>query len=134
MIVLRDAASMRKAVNDCAYPTLTPILAKRIEQLNVGAEEDISEVVHFIIVEPGDQPEQLDRELGWPMFINPEDGTRFGQPDFTPSHEWVEDHGSWIEIVFMLTDAFGIAVLVQNDPGQHFDIHMYAIEYAGRPF
>lgn len=134
MIVLRTAASMREAVNGSLHPELKPILAKRIEQLSVGAEGDIGEVVHFIIVEPSDQPDRLDRELGWPMFMNPEDGTRFGEPDFTPSHEWVKDHGSWIEIVFMLTDAFGVVVFVQNDPGQHFDIHMYAIEYAGRPY
>jgi hypothetical protein len=134
MIVLRDAASMQEAVNGSLHPTLRPILAKRIEQLSIGAEEDIGEVVHFIIVEPGDQPDQLDGELGFPLFINPVDGTRFGEPDFTPAFEWVEDHGSWIEIVFVLTDAFGVVVFVQDHPGQHFDIHMFALEYAGRPY
>lgn len=131
MIVLRTAASMQEAVNGSLHPTLKPLFAKRIKQLN--ADADIGETVHFIIVEPGDQPEQLDRELGFPLFTNPIDGTCFGEPDFTPSHEWVQDHGRWIEIVFMLTDAFGIVVFVEDDPGQHFDIHMYAIEYAGRP-
>jgi hypothetical protein len=133
MIVLRTAASMREAVDGSLHPSLQAILARRIEQLSVGAEEDIGETVHFIIVEPGDQPAQLDRELGFSLFINPVDGTRFGEPDFTPSHEWTQDHGGWIEIVFMLTDAFGVVVFVEDDPGQHFDIHMYAIENAGRP-
>lgn len=131
MIALRSAASMREAVEGPLRPDLKAILNRRMQQLGGG---DLGETVNFIIVEPGDQPEQLDRELGFPFLTNLVDGTRFGEADFTPSHEWVQDHGSWIEIVFILTDAFGIVALIQDDPGQHFDIHTYATEYAGRPY
>lgn len=133
MIALRTAASMREAANAFAYPALTPILAKRIEQL-APAVDDLSEIVRFIIVEPGDKPEQLDIELGFPFLTNFVDGTRFGEPDFTPSFEWAQDHGCWFEFVFILSDdGFGVIVLIPNDPGVEFDLHMFCLEYAGRP-
>lgn len=134
MIALRTAASMLQAVQGGLHPTLTPIIEKRIAQLNVDLDRDLGEVVHFIVVEPGDQPDQLDRELGFPFLTNLLDGTRFGEPDFTPSFEWIQDHGCWFEIVFMLTDEFGIAVFLQDDPGMHFDLHMFCLEYAGRQY
>jgi hypothetical protein len=133
MLALRNAASMQEAVNGPLHPHLKAILTMRMEQLGTDPDADLGETVHFIVVEPGDQPDHLDRELGFPFLTNLLDGTRFGEPDFTPSFEWVQDHGCWFEVVFMLTDEFGIAVFLQDDPGMHFDLHMFCLEYAGRP-
>lgn len=134
MIVLRTAASMREAVNGSLCPALRAILARRIEQLSHDVDCDLSEIVQFIIVEPGDQPEQLDSELGFQFLANLVDGTRFGDPDFTPSFEWLQDHGRWFEIVFILSDdGFGNIVFIPDDPGVHFDLHLFCLEYADRP-
>lgn len=97
-------------------------------------DSDLSEVVHFVVVEPGDPLSQIEEELGFSPLCNGLDGTRFGEPDFTPTFEWVRDHGFAFELVWVLSDdGFGKILLVPDDPGVEFDLHMLCLEYAHRP-
>jgi hypothetical protein len=133
MKTLRTAAQMRAAADDTRDPTLKGLILLRMEQLSRNWSGDLGEIARFHIVEPGDYPELIERELGFSMLTNIVTGERFGDPEFTPSHEWLADHGSWFEVVFMFTDDFGTVVLVPDHPGVEFDHHAYCLEHAGRP-
>lgn len=134
MLSLRDTASMREACLSTPDPCLRCLLETRIQQLGSYIEQDLGELVHFIIVEPGDRPPDVDRGLGFPFLRNVVDGTHFGDADFTPSFEWLQDHGAWFEVVFILSDdGFGTVVFIPDTPAIDFDLHAFCLTYSGRP-
>ena len=115
MISIRDSQSMEFALSCPLDPQLRMLLLKRLDMLSEFSNFDLSELAHFVIVEPGDTIDAIEKELGFSPFVNFVDGARYPDPDFTPSWEWLIDHGNWFEVVFALSDSgFGINLLVPN--------------------
>jgi hypothetical protein len=133
MKTLRTSAEMRAMAEETRDPTLKGLILLRMEQLGRHWTRDLGEIARFHVVEPGDWPERIEEALGFSMLTNVVTGERFGDPEFTPSHEWVADHGAWFEVAFLFSDDFGEVVLVPDDPGVEFDHHAYCLEFAGRP-
>lgn len=44
----------------------------------------------------------------------------------------MEDHGSWFEIGYVLTDDLGLLVYVADDPGTEFGIHYNCLGFCDR--
>ena len=98
-------------------PQLRMLLLKRLDMLSEFSDFDLSELAHFVIVEPGDTLATIEAELGFSPFVNFVDGARYPDPAFTPNWEWLIDHGPWFEVVFAPSDSgFGINLLVPNRP------------------
>jgi len=98
---------------------LRQLLIERRDQLG----GDIAGEARFLVMQPGDSPDALESALSFSVFQNPGDGTRFGDPDFTPGWEWIEDHGHCFELVFILTDdGFAHVVLIQNAKGVDLEL------------
>jgi hypothetical protein len=118
MITLRTAAAAQSTLALLADNQLRALLSERLDQLtNAWEGIDLSDLTHFLIIQAGDTAADAERELGWSLLQNMVDGARFGQPAFTPSWEWIEDHGGWFEAVFILSDdGFGISLFVQDHP------------------
>ena len=117
MITIRDSQTMEFALSCPLDPQLRRLLLKRLDMLAEFSDFDLSELAHFVIVEPGDTLATIEAELGFSPFVNFVDGARYPHPDFTPSWEWLIDHGNWFELVFALSDGgFGINLLVPNRP------------------
>ena len=118
MITLRTAAAVKSTLDLLADNHLRSLLTERLQQLtNAWEDIDLSDLTHFLIIQPGDTASDAERELGWSLLVNPVDGARFGEPAFTPSWEWIEDHGGWFEAVYILSDdGFGISLFVQDHP------------------
>ncbi|MEH6792319.1 hypothetical protein [Parasphingorhabdus sp.] len=118
MITLRTAAAVKSTIALLADNPLRALLSQRIDQLtNAWEGIDLSDLTHFLIMQAGDTAADAEHELGWSLLVNPVDGARFGQPDFTPSWEWIEDHGGWFEAVYIISnDGFGISLFVQDHP------------------
>lgn len=118
MITLRTATAVKSTLDLLADNQLRALLAERFEQLTTAWEGiDLSDLTHFLIIQPGDTASDAEHELGRSLLVNPVDGARFGQPAFTPSWEWIEDHGGWFEAVYILSDdGFGISLFVQDHP------------------
>ncbi len=118
MIVVRDAATMA-GIDD-------PLVRQRYAEISaVGA-------VHFVIVQVGDSVAELERECGFPILRNWLDDTRFGDEDFTPCFEVLEEHARCYEMVFIWDDeGEGIAIFIPKvigiDPVLMAMCHAYAV-------
>ncbi|MFC3714326.1 hypothetical protein ACFOMD_17285 [Sphingoaurantiacus capsulatus] len=104
MLSLRNGAAVSRALSSDIDPELRALIARRVDQLQGYGAEDIGELVHFLVVEPGDTVEAVRAELGFSPLVNFVDGSRYGEPGWTPSWEVAEQHGDWFEIVFVLSD------------------------------
>jgi len=63
--------------------------------------------------------------------LNPFDGSRYGESDFTPSFEALEEHSHCFEMLFILSDnGFGIALFIPKHPGIDADLLAMCAEYA----
>lgn len=129
MITITNGEALPRALN----PHLRELIALRVSQLRRNYEGPLQEIVCFYIVEAGDGQEQVAEALGFSPLRNVVDGTTFGEPDFTPSFDWAVCHGRYFELAFFFTDdGYGHIVLVGNDPGTEFDLHMLCLEYSYR--
>jgi hypothetical protein len=90
----------------------------RSEALAETPATDLADLAHFAIVQPEDAPADLERAIGFDVFVNPADGSRLGDPDWQPGWEWIEDHGFAWELCFIMDDSgFGHVVIVPKEPG-----------------
>ncbi len=120
MLTINDGGSLSRALSTSIDPRLKQLLRNRVQQLDV---EDLSTVARFIVVQPGDGLDALETALGFSILQNQTDGHRFGDPEFSPSWEWLADHGHCFEIVFIMTDdGFAHVVLIENSPGADPDL------------
>jgi hypothetical protein len=74
--------------------------------------------------EPGDPPEVIHEAVGFPITWDQAD-----QPGF----EWMNDHGSWFELAYVLTDDFGMLVFVADHPETNFVLRFNCLGFANRP-
>lgn len=120
MIVVDSSDALRRALALPLDPRGASLLLRRQAQL--GGE--IAGHARFVIFQPGDRPTHLaDALQGWDLFENPASGTRYGDPDFTPAWEWIEDHGSLWEVCLIGTDdGFANVAIILNTPGVNRDV------------
>lgn len=103
MIVLREPA----AVSLISAPGLRQLLALRFTQLLAG---DADWPGCLLVVEAGDTVQQLEQEIGLPILHGLFDDLPFGDPDFTPCFEILEEHQHEHITIFEM-------VFVSNDDG-----------------
>ncbi len=117
MLVIDSSAAMVRALDQPIDPDLKYHLALRGSQL-ADDHHDLGEHVRFVAVAPGDTLDEIEAALGFPVATNLVDGSRLGQPGFTPSWEWAERHrGGWTELAFVLADDFAAVLLVPDRDG-----------------
>jgi hypothetical protein len=99
MLLIKDLPS----VSRIADSSLRDLLTARARELQPYLDgEDLSELVTFLVVEPGDSLAAIDAVLGFRLV-----------GDQIRCFELITDHASWYEIVFILSDdGAGIEVLV----------------------
>ena len=118
MLSIRDSAAMQRALSEPLDPDLRTILLNRLNLLSEFSDFDLSELAHFIIIEPGDSVAAVEDELSFSPFVNFVDGARYPDPAFTPSWEWLTARGLWLDSVWALSDSgFGIVLLVPDIDG-----------------
>jgi hypothetical protein len=116
MLSIADGGSLSCALNSPIDPRLKRLLRQRREQL--GSEYPLEELANFSIIEAGDTPADVEQTIGFSVFHNPVDGSRFGEHDWTPGWEWIDDHGFAYELCFILDDSgFGHVVIIPKQKG-----------------
>ena len=119
MIVIDDGDALARALALPLDPRTAALLLVRREQLG----EDFGEHCRFVVFQPGDRPCWLEEALGFSIYENAGDGTRFGDADYSPGFELIELHsGAVFELVFQFTDDFSHVVLVEDRPGVNRDV------------
>lgn len=110
MMIIPDWDALERALRSPLDASLKAILSRYRDQL----ADCQGMTVRFVVVTPGDAPEHIDP----PPLINPQDGSRFGEPGWLPAFEHVQDHGGWLAIVTVTADdGSGAIVLVQDTEG-----------------
>ena len=92
MIILNDPSSI-------THPDIRRLVQQRFSEI---------ENCQAILVEPGDSIAALEQAIEWPILGNLFDDTRYGNEDFAPSFEALEDHGYCYEMVFVFSDDGGL--------------------------
>ena len=119
MITIYDSAIMARVLSDPIDPDLKTILLNRLALLYPEfADWGLSDLAHFIVVEPGDSIEAIEHELGISPFVNLVDGMRFPDPAFAPSWEFCIARAGYYDLTFVLSDSgLGIVLLVPDRDG-----------------
>jgi len=106
MITIYDSAAMQRVLSGSIDPDLKAILLDRLELLaEYLTEWDLSDLANFIIVEPGDSIEIIERELTLSPFVNLVDGVRYPDPAFEPSWEFCIARKGYFDVTFALSDS-----------------------------
>jgi hypothetical protein len=112
MIVLRDPQQLTQVVQ----PEIKAFLLQRFHDICDPEPYDPDEHGFFILVEPGDTSEQIESETGYSLLKSLFNGTVYGDPDFTPDFEYLEDHGRFYEAVYIFTDSgFAVVLIVPKE-------------------
>ena len=118
MIVLRDP----QATSQITDPYIRDLVALRFSQILAGEPYDYDRHGYMVVVEPGDTVEQLEQEIGLPILHGLFDDIPFGDDDFTPCFDILEEHrneqSAAYEMVFISNDdGFATTVFVPDAEG-----------------
>ena len=120
MIVLRDP----QATSQLTDPYIHELVSLRWSQILAGEPYDYDRHGYMVIVEPGDTVEQLEQEIGLPLLHGLFDDVPFGDEDFTPCFDILEEHtyengsSNAYEMVFISNDdGFATTVFVPTCEG-----------------
>jgi hypothetical protein len=119
MIVLRDPQQLTQVVQ----PDIKAFLRRRFHDICDPEPYDPDEHGFFILVEPGDTSEQIESDTGYSLLKSLFSDTVYGDPDFSPDFEYLEDHGGFYEAVFIFTDS-GFAVVMIVPKGEGIDVRI----------
>lgn len=104
MLTIRSSADLARALEDPLDPDLRRLLTLRRDQLIDGAEADLGELAHFIIVRRDDLLAAVETEAG---FALSGDGSAV---------EWTQRHpGAWLEAAVVTNDdGFAVVVIARD--------------------
>ena len=105
MITIYDSADMARVMSGPIDPDLKAILLGRLELLAEFSEWDLADLAHFIIVEPEDNIDAIERELTFSPMVS-FDGHRFPDERFTSGMwEFCIKRKGYFDLTFALSDA-----------------------------
>ena len=88
MISLRDP----RATSQITDPYIRDLVSLRWSQVLAGEPYDYDRHGYMVVVEPGDTVEQLEQEIGLPILHGLFDDVPYGDPDFAPCFDILEEH------------------------------------------
>lgn len=99
-------------------PAIRRLVQRRFVQVCNGEAYDPEIHGEMIVVECGDTTIELEQVSGCRILHNFFDDVRFGEPEFSPSFEALEDHPGCYEMLFILNDdGFGVEFFIPKQPG-----------------
>ena len=108
MLKLTDRAAVKATLTDHTVdPELRALIGLRVWQLDDVRHQPLGETVQFVIVQPSDSVTVIHKAVGFPICWDQAE---------QPGWEWMNDHGSWFELAYVLTDDFGMLVFVPDHP------------------
>ena len=100
-------------------------------QITDGAIYDSSIYGQFALVEPGDSIAEIEAMTGYQLMYDRFNESRFGDAEFMPSFEWLVEHTSFYEAVFIISDhGFGVDLLIPKALGIDAELLAMCAKYA----
>jgi len=124
MLSLTDREAVTAALNDPDLdPSLRALIGLRVWQVDTDRRRPLGEVLQIVVIEPGDTDENVHPAVGFPIFWEQAD---------QPGYEWMNDHGSWFELAYVLTDDFAMLVFVADHPDTNLILRFNLLGVADR--
>lgn len=74
---------------------------------------DWATLLHVVVMDREDTPEELEQQLGFTLLHNRWNGLACDHPEFTPSWDVLEIYEHWYVLTFILSDdGFGVVVFM----------------------
>ena len=119
MHILRDPS----AVSQIANPDVRSLIERRFCEISAGEPWDADRHGYFILAEPCDRAESLELVSGCAIVHEPFENLPYGDPDFTPSFDILEEH----------TDDCGITLFIPKAEGIDARLLALCAQYATLP-
>lgn len=125
MLSLTDRDAVTAALTDPSLdPALRALIGLRVWQVDTDRRRPLGEVLQIVVIQPSDPPEAIHAAVGFPICWDQAD---------QPGWEWFNDHGSWFELAYVLTDDFGMLVFVADHPDTNDTLRFNCLGFADRP-
>lgn len=109
MLALRDS----KHVNQIADDRIRALVIQRFHELSAVEPYDPDVVGRFVLVEPGDDMAGIESATGcWLSSSLFGDGVHYGDADYVPGFELLDEHPTCFEVAFLFNDAGVFLVLL----------------------
>lgn len=125
MLSLTDRDAVTAALTDRALDAgLRALIGLRVWQVDTDRRRPLKDVLQIVVVQPGDDAEAIHEAVGYPICWDQAE---------QPGWEWFNDHGSWFELAYVLTDDFGMLVFVPDHPETNDTLRFNCLGVADRP-
>ena len=126
MLVLRSPDEATRI----ADPAIRRLVEMRFMQVCAGELYDADRHGYMLVVEPGDTLQTIERESGVPVLTDLFGEARFGDPEFTPAAEVIEEHSNCYELVFIFSDDGGVEIFVPKAAGVDPELRAMCAQFA----
>ena len=127
MLVLRDPS----VASSIADNDIRELVEQRFEDICAGEEYEADLHGFMIVVEAGDSVDVLEKESGCPILRSYIGNARFGDPEFKPVFECLDEHDTCYEMVFVPGDGdFGIVIVIPKQECIDPELLAMCAEYA----
>jgi hypothetical protein len=124
MLSLTDRDAVTAALTDLTLdPALRALIGLRVWQVDTDRRRPLGEILQIVVVQPGDPPEAIHEAVGYPICWDQAE---------QPGWEWFNDHQSYFELAYVLTDDFGMLVFVADHPGTNDTLRFNCLGVADR--
>lgn len=109
------------------------LICQRMAELGVLQDDDPGLAEALVLVEPGDTANGLEAACHCWITTGLFDDTRFGEPDFMPSFEWLEYHDAdaCYEMLFIMNDnGDGTALFIPDNSEIDLQLLAFCRTYA----
>ena len=114
MQIVRDLDSLALVPD----PAIRQMIQERIDAIASDEPYDAAQHGYFLVVDPGDSLGTISKQIGFDILADRWTGIRFGQPDYTPSFEFVELIDAIYDMLFIIDDSgYGIELLIPKTDG-----------------
>ena len=125
MLSLTDRDAVTAALTDPTLDSdLRALIGLRVWQVDIDRRRLLKDILQIVVVQPGDPAEVIHDAVGYPICWDQAE---------QPCWEWFNDHGSWFELAYVLTDDFGMLVFVPDHPETNDTLRFNCLGVADRP-
>lgn len=128
MRALRNAED----ANQIADPAIRALVLQRFDELSQIEDYTLEELGTFWLIEPGDSIDAIEANAGCWIRASLFSDAQYGDPDYSPCHEFLEAHATCWEAVWIFNDAgFGTILFIpRHESGLDETLIAYCLEYA----